>query len=64
MVSKNNENKSSERENEERALRRARQSAKQLAAQTGTPLVVIKNGEVVRIQVTEDMLKPVTPSEQ
>jgi high-affinity K+ transport system ATPase subunit B len=64
MISKNNGNKSSEREDEERALQRAAHSAKQLAARTGTPLVVSKNGEVVRIQVTEDMLKPVTPNEK
>ena len=64
MISKNNENKSSEREDEERALQRAAHSAKQLAARTGTPLVVSKNGVVVRIQVTVDMLKPVTPNEK
>lgn len=64
MISKNNTNKSSEREDEERALQRAAHAAKQLAARTGTPLVVSKNGEVVRIQVTEEMLKPVTPNEK
>ncbi len=64
MISKNNANRPSEREDEERALQRAAHSAKQLAARTGTPLVVSKNGEVVRIQVTEDMLKPITPNEK
>jgi hypothetical protein len=46
------------------AIEECRSSTPKKAARTGTPLAVFKNGEVVRIQVTQDMLKPVTPKEQ
>jgi hypothetical protein len=41
------------------ALARAAQSARELAARTGTPLVVARDGKLIEAVVQLDMLKPV-----
>lgn len=41
------------------ALRRAAQRAKEIAAHTGTPLIVTQNGKLVEMAITPDMIAPV-----
>jgi hypothetical protein len=41
------------------ALVRAGQRARELAARTGTPLIVTLNGDVVEKTITPDMIAPV-----
>jgi hypothetical protein len=40
------------------ALVRAGQRAREIAARTGTPLIVTQNGEVVEKAITADMIEP------
>ena len=45
------------------ALLRAAQRAREIAARTGTPLIVTESGLVVAKAVTFDMIAPVGPAE-
>jgi hypothetical protein len=40
------------------ALARAAQSARELAALTGTPLIVVRDGKLVEVVIQHDMAKP------
>ncbi len=42
------------------ALARAAKSARDLAARTGTPLVVVRDGRLIEAVVQLDLLKPVS----
>lgn len=44
-----------ERDGEERALRRAQQQAREIAARTGTPLVIYRDGKVEKRFVDGEM---------
>lgn len=44
------------------ALVRAAQRAREIAARTGTPLIVTLNGELVEKVVTSDMIEPDSPA--
>ena len=45
------------------ALMRAAQRAREIAARTGTPLIVTQNGLLVAKAVTLDMIAPADPAE-
>jgi high-affinity K+ transport system ATPase subunit B len=45
------------------ALMRAAKRARDVAARTGTPLIVARNDELVGMVVTADMITPGTPPE-
>ena len=49
---KKNTNSNSRLNGVEAALRRAAQRARELAAQTGTPLVIYKNGKIVKLMIS------------
>ena len=40
------------------ALARAAKSARELAARTGTPLIVVRDGKLVEVVIQHDMAKP------
>ena len=40
------------------ALARAAKSARELAARTGTPLIVVRDGKLVQVVIQHDMAKP------
>ena len=46
--------KTHERQGEMNALRRAAKRAREVAARTGTPLVVVRDGKVVKLVVEKD----------
>jgi hypothetical protein len=45
------------------AMLRAAQRAREIAARTGTPLIVTENGLLVAKTVTFDMVAPIGPAE-
>lgn len=44
------------------ALVRAAQRAREIAARTGTPLIVTRNGKLVELAVTSEMISPDSPA--
>ncbi len=49
-----------QRDDEEQALQRAAVAARRLAAQTGTPLVVLREGLIAKIEIDLAESKPAT----
>jgi hypothetical protein len=50
----NNDNRAFKLNDIEAALRRAALRARRIAAQTGTPLVIMENGKIVELDVTHE----------